>query len=213
MATTAGMVKSMVVKGAGAGSLKGMKCAEICAAFDPEIKFGTHGNMVGTKKKYQAEHIVPTAAFHKLGRGGAKMPGCSGYSTSGALTWMARDGQNANQEHKLLTDPMRKFSQSNDLKDKKAPLKDWLKKYEEGAKDALKNAKPKRKIKRKDLNENDLIAAAAECIRQVAEESFAKMKPPVEPDTELRNPWEATKEQIKEAAQKATKKAKGNGAK
>lgn len=212
MTTTAAMVKSMVVKGAGAGSLKGMSCAEICAAFDPEIKFGSHSEMVGSKKKHQAEHIVPTSAFHELGRGGDKMPGCKGYSTSGATTWMVRDGQSASQEHKLLTDPMRQFSQSNDLAGKQAPLKDWLKKYEEGARDALENAKPKRKIKRKDLNEKELIAAAAECIRQVAEESFKKMKPPVKPETKLRNPWPATADQQKAAASSAPRRGGLDGA-
>ena len=199
MTVTAGMVKSMVVKGAGAGSLKGMSCAEICAAFDPKIEFGSHSEKVGSLKDHQAEHIVPTSSFHELGRGGDKMPGCSGYSTSGATTWMVRDGQSGGQEHKLLTDPMRQFSQANDLANRQAPLSEWLDKYEEGARNALKNAKPKRKIKRKDLDEDELIAAAAECIRQVAAESFKKMKPPVKPDTKLRNPWKATEEQRRAA--------------
>jgi hypothetical protein len=123
---------------------------------------------------------------------------------------MARDGQSENQEHKLLTDPMREFSQANDLAGKNAPLKDWLDEYEEGTKNALKNAIPKRKIKNKKLDEDSLIEAAAECIRARAAESFAKMDPPIKSNTKLRNPWAATSEQ-REAARKAMKRGTGGG--
>ena len=113
---------------------------------------------------------------------------------------MARDGQSADQEHKILTDQMREFSQANDLAGREATLNQWLDEYEEGAKNALKNADPKRKIKNKKLDEDSLIDAAAECIRARAAESFAQMKPPVKGDTKLRNPWAATAEQRAAAA-------------
>jgi hypothetical protein len=206
MTITAGMVKVMVVKGGGAGLKPGkMKCDEVFAAFDPAIKFGSHSEMVGSKKGYQAEHIVPTSAMHVKGRGGDLIEGAEGYSTSGALTWMVRDGQKANQEHKLLTDPMREFSQANNLVDEEAPLKDWLKKYEDGVKDALTKAKPKRKIKNKNVSEESLIAAAAECIRDRAAKAFAEMEPPVKPTTKLRNPWAATQE-MRDAAAPVTRR-------
>ena len=199
MTTSAAMVKAMVVKGGGAGTGGELTCAEIFASFDPAIEFGSHEDMVGTKAGYQAEHIVPTSAFHVLGRAGAKVAGCIGYATSQALTWMVGDGQTAGMEHKLLTDPMREFSQANDLAGKEAPLKDWLDKYKDGAKDALKQGKPPRsmcgKAKEQGKDWDSLCDAAAECIRAMAEESFAKLDPPVTPDTPLRNPWKATVEQ------------------
>jgi hypothetical protein len=204
------MVKAMVVKGGGAGMPKQkMTCEEILACFDPPIEFGSHSDMVGSKKGYQAEHIVPTSAFHELGRSGPRVDGCSGYTTPSALTFMARDGQSENQEHKILTDQMREFSQANDLAGKEAPLKDWLDEYEEGAKKALKDAVPKRKIKNKNLDEDSLIDAAAECIRARAAEAFAEMDPPVKPNTKLRNPWAATAEQRAAAAPRRAARAPG----
>jgi hypothetical protein len=201
LTASAAMVKAMVVKGAGAGMGKQkLTCEEICASFDPPIEFGSHKDMVGSKKGYQAEHIVPTSAFHEMGRSGDRVTNCSGYTTPNALTWMARDGQSADQEHKILTDQMREFSQANDLAGREATLNQWLDEYEEGAKNALKNADPKRKIKNKKLDEDSLIDAAAECIRARAAESFAQMKPPVKGDTKLRNPWAATAEQRAAAA-------------
>jgi hypothetical protein len=194
------MVKAVVVKGGGAGMTTDMKCAEIFASFDPEIKFGPHSKMKGTMDGYQAEHIIPTSVFHDKGRGGGKTAGCTGYSTGGATTWMVRDTQTDREEHKLLTDPMRLFSQQNDAKGKNATLKEWLDEYKEGTKNALKNAEPKRKITNKDVDENSLIDAAAECIRARAEESFGEMDPPVKLDTPLRNSWPATIEQKAKAA-------------
>jgi hypothetical protein len=201
MAKSAAMVQAKVVKGAGGGAEEKMTCEEILACFDPKIKFGAHDKMQGTKKGYQAEHIVPTAAMHKAGRSGPRVAGCSGYTTPKALTWMVRDRQKVLQEHKILTDAMRQFSQSNDLAGgREAPLKEWLDKYEEGTKKALKDGKPARKITNDKVDKDSLINAAAECIRARAEEAFAEMKPPVKPDTKLRNPWKATKEQRAAAA-------------
>ena len=195
MAKTAAMVQAKVVKGAGAGTGGEMSCSEVFACFDPEIEFGSHKEMVGSLKGYQAEHIIPTSAFHELGRGGPRMPGCDAYSTPTALTFMVRDGQSKGETHKLLTDPMRQFSQANDLAGRQAPLSEWLDKYEDGAKNALKNAKPPRAIKpeHKDLDVDDLTDAAAECIRAMAEEAFDEMG--IKSDTALRNPWQATKTQ------------------
>ena len=195
MTATAGMVKVMVVKGGGAARPPGhMTCDEICACFDPEIEFGSHSKMVGSMAEHQAEHIVPTSAFHELGRSGDLVDGCKGYTTSGALTWMVGDGQSEGAEHKMLTDPMREFSQSNDLAGKEASLDQWLDKYEEGTKKALSNSKT-RNIKNKKLNKQSLIEAAAKCIRDKAAKSFAEKKPPVKGTTKLRNPWSATQEQ------------------
>jgi hypothetical protein len=195
MTQSAAMVQLKVVKGGGAGGTADLTCSEILASFDPPIEFGSHSEMVGSMPGYQAEHIVPTSAFHESGRSGARMAGCSGYSTPSALTWMVGDGQSAGQEHKLLTDPMREFSQANDLAGREAPLSEWLDKYKDGAKDALKKGEPRRKINRDDVDPDSLIDAAAECIRAHAEEAFGKLDPPVKPDTPLRNPWEATKAQ------------------
>ena len=126
MAKSAAMVQLKVVKAGGAGGKKDLTCAEILASFEPPIEFGSHEDMVGSKRKYQAEHIIPTSAAHESGRSGPRVPGCEGYATSGALTWMVGDGQSAGAEHKLLTDPMREFSQANDLAGEQAPLSKWL---------------------------------------------------------------------------------------
>jgi hypothetical protein len=186
---SASMVQSVVVKGGGKASLT---CEQIFALFDPPIEFGAHKDMQGTKDGYQAEHIVPTSAFHVKGRGGDAFDGCGNYATSDALTWMVSDKQHQGQEHKLLTDPMRKFSQQNDLANKNAPLSKWLDKYEEGARDALKNGQVRRKIKDPTLDRDDLIDKAAKCIRARAEKSFKDAGIPL--STPLRNPWPATNE-------------------
>jgi hypothetical protein len=201
MSASAAMVKAMVVKGGGAVVNGGkMTCEEIFASFDPPIVFGSHKDMQGSLNGYQAEHIVPTSVFHKMGRDGARVPGCEGYSTSSALTFMVRDGQSAGQEHKLLTDPMREFSQANDLAGRQGTLNEWLDKYQDGASNALKNADPKRKIINPDLDEDSLIDAAAECIRARAAEAFASLDPPVNGNTPLRNSWDATAAQEAAAA-------------
>jgi len=209
MAQTAAMVQAKVVKAGGAGATADMTCAEILASFDPPIEFGSHEDMVGSKAGYQAEHVVPTSALHQSGRSGPTMAGCSGYSTPGAMTWMVGDGQSAGMEHKLLTDPMREFSQANDLAGQQAPLNTWLDKYKDAAKDALKKGNPQRKTP-DHLDRDSLIDAAAECIRLAAAEAFDKMDPPVKPDTPLRNPWPATNEQ--RAAAAAASSAPGAGA-
>lgn len=102
------------------------------------------------------------------------------------------------QEHKILTDAMREFSQANDLANRNAPLNEWLDQYKEGTKNALKNAKPKRKITNKNLDEDSLIDAAAECIRAAAAKAFADMG--IKPNTPMRNPWPATGDQRAAAA-------------
>jgi hypothetical protein len=196
MTASAAMVKAMVVKGGGAGMGNNkMTCEEIFACFDPPIEFGSHSKMKGTLDGYQAEHIIPTSVFHDLGRGGAKTEGCKGYSTSSALTFMVRDRQDPGQEHKLLTDTMRKFSQANDAAGRQATLDEWLDEYQNGARNALKNADPKRGITNSDLDEDSLIDAAAECIRARAAESFAEFDPPVKGNTPLRNSFPATNDQ------------------
>lgn len=204
MSVSAAMVKAMVVKGGGAGmGGKKMTCEEIFACFDPPIEFGSHKDMVGSLPGYQAEHIIPTSTFHEMGRSGPRVPGASGYTTPEALTWMVRDGQSAGQEHKLLTDPMREFSQANDLAGRQGTLNEWLDKYEQGTRNALKNAVPKRKITNPDLDEDSLIDAAAECIRARAAEAFAALDPPVKGDTPLRNSWDSTAAQQEAAANAA----------
>jgi len=194
MAKTSAMVQAKIVKGAGKGAKKKMTCAQIFASFDPPIEFGSHEDMVGSKDGYQAEHIIPTSAMHESGRSGPRIDGCDGYSTPEALTWMVGDGQSEGMEHKILTDAMREFSQANDLAGEQAPLSEWLDQYEEGAKDALRDGKPPRTTP-KGLDRESLINAAAACIRAMAAEAFAKMDPPVKPNTELRNPWKATEAQ------------------
>lgn len=210
MAQTAAMVQAKIVKAGGAGGIADMTCADILASFDPPIEFGTHANMVGSMPGYQAEHIVPTSAFHQSGRSGPTMTDCTGYSTPGALTWMVGDGQSAGMEHKLLTDPMRQFSQANDLAGRQAPMSEWLDKYKDGAKNALKNGNPQRKTPAH-LDRDSLIDAAAECITLAAAESFANMNPPVTPSTPLRNPWPATGEQ-RAAAAASSANTTGGGA-
>ena len=202
------MVQLKVVKGGGAGGTAEMTCAAILASFDPPIEFDTHAKMVGSKPGYQAEHIVPTSAAHQSGRSGPTIAGCEGYSTPSALTWMVGDGQTAGMEHKLLTDPMREFSQANSLVNNEAPLSEWLDEYKEGAKDALKNGKPPRTTP-DHLDKDSLIDAAAECIRLAAAESFGNMNPPVKMDTPMRNPWPAT--QAQRAAAQASPPVRGVG--
>jgi hypothetical protein len=187
-----------------------MSCATVLASFDPPIKFGEHSKMQGSKANYQSEHIIPTSALHKKGRKGPRIKGAEGYSTPKALTWMVRDRQKASQEHKLLTNAMRKFSQANDLAGgRQAPLSEWLDKYQEGAEDALKNAKPKRKITNDKVDPDKLIKAAAKCIRAAAARAFARMRPPVKASTPLRNPWKATKDQRAAAQAAASRAARG----
>jgi hypothetical protein len=209
MSQTAAMVQAKIVKGGGGGAPQEMDCAAILASFDPPIEFGPHSEMVGSMPGYQAEHIVPTSAAHQSGRSGPTMPGCDGYSTPDALTWMVGDGQSEGMEHKLLTDPMREFSQANDLANRQAPLSEWLDEYKEGAKDALKNGKPQRKTP-DGLDRDSLIDAAAECITEAAEAAFAAMDPPVTPETPLRNPWPATNAQ-RAAAEAASAGNAGSG--
>jgi hypothetical protein len=222
MAKTSGMVQAKIVKGAKAGTKVKMTCAQIFACFDPEIKFGSHSDMQGSLDKvesydpkkgkgYQAEHVPPAGTMHQSGRGlkgEALVTGAQGssYSTGGATTWMAHDGQTSGREHKILTDTMREFSQLNDAQRPKveATLKEWLSKYKEGVKDALKTAVPKRKIKKPpDLNEDSLIDQAAECIEEAAKKYFEDAG--VDENTKLRNPWPARKDQI--AAAKAVAQA------
>jgi hypothetical protein len=201
MATSAAMVQAKVVKGGGAPSLKDMSCAQILACFDPEIEFGSHADMKGTMSGYQAEHIVPTSTFHEMGRSGPRVPGASGYSTPNALTWMVHDGQSAGTEHRLLTDPMREFSQANDLANRQGTLDQWLDQYEAGTRNALANADPRRRITNPDLDEASLIAAAAACIRAAAAAAFAEAG--VDGGTPLRNSWGATAEQQRAATDAA----------
>jgi len=144
---------------------------------------------------HSVELAPGTVEYHESGRSGPRVAGCSGYSTPSALTWMVGDGQSAGMEHKILTDAMRQFSQANDLAGRQAPLSEWLDKYQDATKKALKEGLPKRTIKRDDVDHDSLIDAAAECIRARAAESFAEMDPPVKPETPIRNPWEATNEQ------------------
>jgi hypothetical protein len=222
MSQSAAMVQAKVVKGAGGGADEELTCAQIFACFDPEIKFGSHSAMQGsldhvekydpkTGKGYQAEHVPPAGTMHVSGRGvkgEAVVSGAMGssYSTGSATTWMAHDGQTAGREHKILTDHMREFSQLNDAAKKQATLKEWLSRYKDGVKDALKNAVPKRKIKKPpDLDEDSLIDKAAECIEAMAKAYFDEAG--VDENTKLRNPWPARGDQI-EAAKAAAQAAK-----
>jgi hypothetical protein len=206
------MVQAKVVKGAGGASDQSLDCSQILAMFDPKIEFGSHSEMQGSLNKreaynaksgkgYQAEHAPPAGILHTKGRSGSLVAGARGssYSTGGALTWMAHDGQIARREHKILTDAMRRFSQLNDAPPaSRATLKEWLNAYKDGVKDALTNADPKRAIKKPpDVDEASLIAQAAECIAEAAEADFAAKGVPL--STQCRNPWKATKEQIREA--------------
>ncbi|WP_157696209.1 hypothetical protein [Caballeronia temeraria] len=165
--------------------------------------------MQGTKKRYQAEHILPCSAMHESGRSGPKFGDCGDYSTSGALTWMVSDGQSEGQEHKLLTDPMREFSQQNELNGTNATRDEWMKKYEEATKKALKDGKKRREIKDSTLDRDDLIDKAAKCIRLLAEQAFEDAG--ITAKTKLRNPWDPTKEQValKKAATAAKKAVTG----
>ena len=204
MAETQAMVQAKLVKAAKKDS---MNCADIFAQFDPPIKMGTHEEMQGTKKGYQAEHILPCSAMHESGRSGPKFGKCGDYSTSGALTWMASDGQSEGQEHKLLTDPMREFSQENELAGRNATRDEWMDEYEKATKKALKEGKKQRKLKDPTMDRDSLIDKAAKCIRILAEKSFDEVG--ITANTKLRNPWDPTKEQIAEKAAKAAKKAAG----
>lgn len=204
------MVKAVVVKGGGAGNVTNLTCSEIFACFDPPIDFGPHGEMQGSldsRESYdakagegwQAEHFPPAGTMHQTGRGGAgsvllsAVQGSS-YTTGSALTWMVHDGQTGGREHKILTDAMRQFSQENHANhDRRATLKEWLEKYKDGAKDALKNANPKRTNNRPDLDEDSLINAAAECIQARAKEFFDSVG--VNENTQLRNPWKSRQDQ------------------
>lgn len=185
MTATAGMVKAVVVKGGGAGTPKDMSCAAIFACYDPPIEMGPHHEMQGSRTGYQAEHVPPCSNFHESGRGGPRIPGCSNYSTGSAMTWNVFDGQAAGAEHKVLTDAMRAFSQANETAGSNATLGQWLDKYEEATKDCLKNSSTRSLSEAgKNLDPDELAAAAAKCIRQAVEASFAGK---VEQNTPLRN--------------------------
>ncbi len=205
------MVQAKLVK---AGKTDSMNCAQIFAQFDPPIEMGTHEEMQGTQKGYQAEHILPCSAMHESGRSGPKFGECGDYRTSAALTWMASDGQSAGQEHKLLTDPMREFSQKNALAGRNATRDEWMDEYEKATKKALRNGEKRRKLKDPSLDRDSLIDKAAKCIRILAEQSFDEIG--ITAKTKLRNSWDPTKEQAaahkaaeaaKQAAAKAAKKA------
>lgn len=229
MAKSAASVQAKVVKGGGAALVAAMDCSQVLACFDPEIKFGPHSEMQGSldsvekydpkqNKGYQAEHVPPAGTMHVSGRGEkgeALIAGATGskYTTSSATTWMAHDGQGELREHKILTDNMREFSQLNQaaIPPKNATLKEWLSKYKDGVKKALKTAVPKRKIKKPpDLDEDALIDKAAECIEAAALKYFKEAG--VDENTKLRNFWKPRKDQI-EAAQAVARNAPKGGAK
>jgi hypothetical protein len=207
------MTKAQIIKAGGAMAVKVMDCAEILACFDPEIEFGSHSEMQGslehveaynrkTGAGYQAEHVPPCSTLHVSGRGGALFGAVKGtlYSTGKALTWMAHDGQVGTSEHKLLTEQMRRFSQHNRaaIPPKNATLKEWMAEYKKGVKNALTNATPKRKIKKPpQLDEKALIDKAADCIEAAALQYFKDAG--VDEDTELRNAWKPTGDQVKAA--------------
>lgn len=204
MGKSAAMVQAKVVKGGGAGMYDHIDCDTIFKAFDPPIEFGSYkdekfrekwrqtSNAEGNKGNWQAEHVPPCSNFHVSGRHGTNIPGCSNYSTDHALTWMVHDGQTVGEEHRILTEQMRNFSQANEsaVPPKHATLKEWMDEYEKAAKKALAESKD-RKVDSK-YNREALAARAAKCIRDKMDEFFNEKvgdppAPRVAQDTPLRN--------------------------
>ena len=179
MATSGAMVQLKVVKGGGAGTTVDMDCAAIFNCFDPPVEMGPHEDMDKSVAR-QAEHVPPCSNMHVKGRGGPSIPGCEKYSTPNAMTWMVEDGQRSGAEHQRLTKAMRDFSQQNGSTNK--TLKQWMDKYETAAKDVLKGRNVKDHAK--NLDKDQLAAAAAKCIRDKVDESF---KGKVDQNTPLRN--------------------------
>jgi hypothetical protein len=100
------------------------------------------------------------------------------------MTWMVEDGQTAGAEHQQLTKAMRDFAKANQsqVPPKHATLKEWMDEYQKAAKDVLKQRKVKPHAKKYD--KDSLAAAAAECIREKVDASFAGK---VDQNTKLRN--------------------------
>jgi hypothetical protein len=165
MAQTSASVLAKIIKGGGAATRSDLDCDAIFACFDPPIVMGPHEDMAKSVA-WQAEHVPPCSNFHVKGRGGAKIPGCANFSTAKAMTWLVEDGQKLLKEHQQLTQAMREFSKKPGDK----TLKQWMDEYEKATKDVLK----KRKVQKhaKDLNKDDLAAAAAKCIRDRVDKSF-----------------------------------------
>jgi hypothetical protein len=179
MGTSAASVQLKVVKGGGAGTTVEMDCDAIFACFDPPVEMGPHEDMAKSVQR-QAEHVPPCSNMHVKGRGGPTISGCGKYSTSKAMTWMVEDGQRAGAEHQRLTKAMRDFSRGNGSTNK--TLKQWMDEYEKAAKDVLKDRKVSKKGK--NLDKDELAAAAAKCIRDKVDDSF---KGKVDQNTPLRN--------------------------
>jgi hypothetical protein len=183
MTQSAAMVQAKVVKGAGGGAGAKMDCDAIFACFDPPVEMGPHEDMDKSRER-QAEHVPPCSNMHVKGRGGAKVSGCDNYSTSRAQTWMVEDGQKLGAEHQRLTQSMREFAKANEgaIPPKNASLKEWMDEYQKAAKDVLKDRPVKTSAKH--LDKDSLAAAAAECIRERVDASFAGK---VDQNTPLRN--------------------------
>ena len=138
------------------------------------------------------------------------VPGAKGSddSTGSALTWLVKDGQKKNMEHKILTDRMRSFSQANDALpgDNQATLQEWLKEYKEGARDALQKRKIAEKKPPPQPDRKALIDKAAECIEEMAKAFFEDAG--VDRNAKLRNPWKARQEQVEARAKSFSRRTK-----
>jgi hypothetical protein len=200
---TAAMAQAMVTK---AAKKDKMTCATIFGKFDPPIKMGAYKEMRGSKKGYQAEHVPPCSLLHESGRHGPPFSeDCSGYDTEEAWTWMVSDGQSEDEEHKLLTDPMREFSKENFEEGVNATRDEWMDEYEKATVKALKNSNDPRKITDPSLDPDSLIKKAAKCIRLVIEAYFDSVG--ITEEVEFRNSWPSKAQQAIQAAKAAAGKA------
>lgn len=177
------MVPTQVVKSGGKGAGKKMTCADIYASFTPPIRVGPYKKLKG-RKGWQREHYPPCSNFHKKGRGGGKIPGCSGYSTDAAPTYLVFDGQTVGTQHRKLTESARNLSKALEKKGANNSVKQWLDKGEKDIADSINNNKKMKCDPEKDRKA--LADAAAACIR-AAVEKYLEEKAKVDESTKLRN--------------------------
>jgi len=108
------MVKSVVVKGGGAGMGGKVPCDVAKAAFG--IKSGKYKDLEIEDGQNREHGGAPASAFYESGRGNAgdvPMSGCGGYNPDNAWTWAVEDGQSHYTEHRFLTDKVAEFQHAD----------------------------------------------------------------------------------------------------
>jgi len=177
------MVKSVVVKGGGAGMGGKVPCDVAKAAFG--IKSGKYKDLEIEDGQNREHGGAPASAFYESGRGNAgdvPMSGCGGYNPDNAWTWAVEDGQSHYTEHRFLTDKVAEFQHADGGGQK--TLKQHLDAYEKAVEKCLHDGD--RAPDLKDPERAAMAKRAAECLREEQEAAFAASDCKVPQNTKLR---------------------------